>query len=125
MYLRSEFEGRLQAVKQVSRRENRLLAIVSSVLGLAQLGFLAWSRTHLSHPLATALTGGAFLLYIGILGGLVWRMKRRLRDVRPICPNCGAVLNGLSERIASTTGKCDTCRRDVIESEAHSPRTVS
>ena len=115
MYSRKEYETRLLAVKQISRHEWRILAIVSVILGLAQLGLLRLAESHLSHTRATALSAFAFLLYMGLLGALVWRMKRRLRCAHPICPNCGIVLKGLSERVAAATGKCDTCKGDVVQ----------
>jgi predicted RNA-binding Zn-ribbon protein involved in translation (DUF1610 family) len=46
---------------------------------------------------------------------LLWRLETRRRAVRPKCPRCGVPLDGLSERVASATGRCDACGGQIIE----------
>ena len=97
-------------MKQLATRSGRTLALLSVGLGLAQLLFLRWAAR-------VAIAGSAFLAYVGVIGFLIVRMDRRLTTMRPACPHCHAVLNGLSERVASATGKCDNCGESVIKPE--------
>jgi hypothetical protein len=39
----------------------------------------------------------------------------RARALRPICLVCGMLLQGLSERVAAATGRCDSCGGQVVE----------
>jgi predicted RNA-binding Zn-ribbon protein involved in translation (DUF1610 family) len=87
---------------------------VSVVLGLAQLVFLTWAKVKLDRGLITAIAGGILLAYMALVGLLVWRMQRRVRAARPVCPQCGAQLSALSERVAAATGRCDTCGGQII-----------
>jgi predicted RNA-binding Zn-ribbon protein involved in translation (DUF1610 family) len=57
------------------------------------------------------------LAYVVLVGVLLWRMERRLRSVRPVCPHCGIALKGMSERVASATGKCDSCGGWILKQE--------
>jgi hypothetical protein len=116
MYTRAAFERQRQAVKEISGREGRLLAIVSVGLGVAQLVFVRWADAHLAKERGTPIAGVAFLVYIALVGWVLWRMQRRTAAVRPRCPQCGRRLEGLSERVAAATGRCDACGGQVIES---------
>ncbi|HYN07463.1 MAG TPA: hypothetical protein VES67_08750 [Vicinamibacterales bacterium] len=102
-------------LKQVSRREGGLLAGVSVGLGVAQLVFLRWAEERLDDATATAIAGVAFLAYLALVAGLLWRYQRKLNAVRPRCPNCGSRLEGLSARVAAATGRCDSCGGQVLE----------
>jgi predicted RNA-binding Zn-ribbon protein involved in translation (DUF1610 family) len=115
MYTREEFEGRRTAVKRVEKREGRVLAAVSVGLGLAQLVFIRWADTHLVRKSQIPVEGGAFLFYLALVGWLLWRMERKIRTVRPVCPQCGVQLKSMSERLAMATGKCDSCGGQVVE----------
>ena len=109
------FDRQRQLVKDVSKREGRVLVPVSVGLGVAQLVFLRWAEGRFDRETVTAIAGIAFLVYMGLVVWLVWRMDRRVRAVRPACPQCGRLLHGLSERVAAATGRCDTCGGQVIE----------
>jgi predicted RNA-binding Zn-ribbon protein involved in translation (DUF1610 family) len=115
MYSRAAFDRQRELVKDVSRREGRLLGPVSVGLGIAQLVFLRLAERRLDHDTVTAIAGVVFLIYVALVGWLIWRMDRRVRAVRPVCPHCGTRLHGLSERVASATGRCDSCGGQVIE----------
>ena len=115
MYTRQEFERRRASVKQVGKREGRVLAAVSVGLGLAQLIFIRWADTHLERRSQIPIEGGAFLLYMVLVGWLLWRYQRKIRAVRPVCPQCGVQLKDMSERLAMTTGRCDSCGGQVVE----------
>jgi predicted RNA-binding Zn-ribbon protein involved in translation (DUF1610 family) len=111
---RDAFDRQRAALKQVQRREEWLLAIVSVVLGLAQLAFLTWAKVNLDRGLTTAVAGAFFLAYMALIGTLVWRLERRVRAARLVCPQCGVRLKATSERVAAATGRCDTCGGQVI-----------
>ena len=113
-YTRDAFERRRAAVRQLESREGRRLALVSVGLGLAQLIGFRWVDARFAHPLAVAIQGGAFLTYLAVVAGLLWRMQRRLRVARPTCPQCGAVLKDMFERVAAATGRCDSCGGQVV-----------
>jgi hypothetical protein len=115
MYSRAAFERQVQTVKDVAGREGRLLAIVSVGLGVAQLVFVRWADAHLEKNTGTTIEGLVFLVYMALVGWLLWRMQRRTAAVRPRCPQCGRKLEGLSERVAAATGRCDACGGQVIE----------
>ena len=114
MYSRAAFDRQRQLVKDVSRRESRVLVPVAVGLGIAQLAFLRLAEARLERETVTAIAGVAFLIYMGLVGWLVWRMDRRVRAVRATCPQCGKRLQGLSERVAGATGRCEACGGQVI-----------
>lgn len=115
MYSRDEFERRRTAAKQLAGRDGRLLAVVSVGLGVVQLLLIRWFEGQLERRSAVAIEGALFLAYIALVGWLVWRMQRELRAARPTCPDCGVVLQGLSDRVAAATGKCDSCGGQVVK----------
>jgi len=115
MYSRETFDRQRAAGKQVERREGRLLAVVSVGLGVAQLVFIGWTEKRLEHKPAVAIEGAVFLAYMALVGWLFWRMQRRIRATHPTCPQCGVLLQGLSERVAAATGRCDSCGGQVVE----------
>lgn len=92
-----------------------MLAAVSVSLGVAQLVFLRWADPRLPKRTVTTIAGIAFLAYMALVISLIWRMDRRVSGVQPRCPQCGKRLKGLSERVAAATGRCDTCRGQIIE----------
>ena len=92
-----------------------MLAVVSVGLGVAQLVFIRWIETQLEHKPAVAIIGAVFLAYVALVCWLSWRMQRRLRAARLTCPQCGVHLQGLSERVAAATGRCDSCGGQVLE----------
>ena len=71
-------------------------------------------EARLERDTVTAIAGVAFLVYMALVIWLIWRTDRRVRAVRPVCPGCGRRLHGLSERVASATGRCDECGGQVI-----------
>jgi hypothetical protein len=115
MYTRQEFERRRTLVKLVGKREGRALAAVSVGLGLAQLIFIRWADTHLGRRSQISIEGAAFLIYMALIGWLFWRYQRKIRAVRPVCPQCGVQLKDMSERLAMTSGRCDSCGGQVVE----------
>ena len=115
MYTREAFERQRARGKQVESRETRLLAIVSVGLGVAQLIGFRWLETWLARGPRIRIEGAVFLGYIALVGWLIWRMQRRLRAARVTCPQCGVRLEGLSERVAGATGRCDACGGQVFE----------
>lgn len=114
MLTREEFDRRRAALKAVARREGRVLASVSVGLGLAQLLFHRWAEPQMAHDAFIAMAGSLFLAYIAGVGALLWRMQRRVRAARVACPHCRTVLNDMSERVASATGRCDTCGGQIM-----------
>lgn len=114
MYTRADFDRQRQLVKDVSRREGRILAPVAVGLGVAQLVFLRVAEGRLEKNTVTTIAGIAFLIYFALVLWLIWRMDRRVRAARPTCPKCGRRLQGLSERVVSATGRCDECGGQVI-----------
>ncbi len=114
MFTREEFARRRATLKAVVEREGRLLAAASVGLGLAQLLYIRWAGAHLPRWPRLATEGGAFLIYMALVGILLWRLESRRRAARPACPQCGAPLEGMSERVATATGHCDHCGGQVI-----------
>lgn len=113
-YTREAFERMRAAAQSVERREGLLLAGVSVTLGVAQLIFLRWADHHLDRQTKLAFEIPAFLAYLVIVGGLLWRFVRRINAARPRCPQCGARLTELSERVAAATGRCDSCGGQLL-----------
>ncbi|MBM4168621.1 MAG: hypothetical protein FJ215_05635 [Ignavibacteria bacterium] len=118
---RGAFNQARAAATLASRRDSRILAVVSVALGVFQLIFLRWADAHLERGLKLSIALPAFVIYITVVGVLLWRMERRKRSLAPICPQCGAKLIGLSERVAAATGKCDSCGGIVVD-EDHADR---
>jgi len=75
-----------------------------------------FDRRRAALKLVVAMGGSLFLAYIVGVGALLWRMQRRVRAARPVCPHCRAALNDMSERVASATGRCDMCGGQILES---------
>jgi len=114
---REAFERSRAAVRLVARRDGRILAAFSVGLGVIQLIFLRWADAHLERGSKIAIALPVFLIYMVVVGALLWRMERRKRSVGPICPQCRIRLTGLSERVAAATGKCDNCGGVVLSGE--------
>ena len=91
-----------------------MLVLASVGLGLAQLALIGWADAHLARLPRLRLEGGVFIAYMVLVVALLWRFQARQRAARPSCPACGAVLQGVSERIAVATGRCDGCGGQVI-----------
>ena len=115
MYTREAFTRQRAAAKQVENQQGRWLAFLSVGLGVAQLAFIRWADAHWEKGPKVLVSGTAFLLYAVLIIVLLTRMQRAVKSARPMCPNCGASLRGISERIAAATGRCDTCGGQVIE----------
>ena len=111
---RVAFEEQRLASTCARRRTGRPLAVLSVVLGVAQLIALRWLERHLDRPTAVAIAGSAFVAYLVIVGALGWRMARAVRRATLRCPQCGVPLKDLSERVAAATGRCDACGGQVI-----------
>jgi predicted RNA-binding Zn-ribbon protein involved in translation (DUF1610 family) len=115
MYTRQAFERQRALKKQVERHETRLLAVVSVGLGVAQLLLIRWLDTQLPHKPRVAIEGAVFLAYMALVCWLIWRLQVRLRAASVTCPQCGVRLQGMSERVAAATGRCDACGGQVLE----------
>ena len=111
---REAFERQRVAIKTIETREGRVAAIVSVGLGGAQLVLLNFADAQFAHPTAVAIEGVVFLMYLGLVGWLIWRMQQRVRAARLRCPQCGTPLANMSERVAAATGRCDACGGQVI-----------
>jgi predicted RNA-binding Zn-ribbon protein involved in translation (DUF1610 family) len=118
MYTREAFERQRASAKQVESHQTRLLAVVSVGLGVAQLIGFRWLETWLERRSRIRIEGAVFLVYMALVGWLIWRMQRRLRAARVTCPQCGVRMEGLSERVAGATGRCDACGGQVLEPTA-------
>jgi hypothetical protein len=92
-----------------------VLAAVAVGLGVGQLVFIRWAEGRFERDAVTAIAGVAFVIYLGLVAWLIWRMDRRVRAVRPACPQCGRGLHGMSERMASATGRCDACGGQILQ----------
>ncbi len=113
-WTRKEFEIQRAAAGAVVRREGLPLAIVSVVLGVAQVVFLRWADVHLDRSTKLSIEVPVFLSYLVIVGGLLWRYIHRVKAARPKCPQCGIHLTELSERVAVATGRCDSCGGQIL-----------
>jgi hypothetical protein len=117
MYTRQAFEHQRARAKQIERRETRLLAVVSVGLGMAQLFGFRWLDTWLERGPRIRLEGAIFVFYMALVGWLIWRLQVRLRAARTACPQCGVRLEGMSERVAAATGRCDACGGQILETD--------
>ena len=118
---RGAFDQARAAATLASRRDSRILAVVSVTLGVFQLMFLRWADAHLERGLKLSIALPVFVVYITVVVVLLWRMERRKRSLLPNCPQCSIKLIGLSERVAAATGKCDSCGGVVVD-EYHADR---
>lgn len=114
---RTEFDEQRAAAKRTARQDGRLAAILSVGLGAVQLVFLRWAEAHMASAPRKVIALSAVLAYLALVSFLLWRMKRNLRVHSPRCHQCGLPLLGMSERIASATGKCDRCGGWVLKQE--------
>ena len=114
-FTRAAFEAQRAAARKAERQGSRLLAVVSVLLGVAQLLFLRWADLHLERSPKLLIAGVAFLAYAAVVAGLLGRMVRRRAAARPRCPQCGISLGDESARIAAASGRCDACGGQVIE----------
>ncbi len=115
MYSPESLQRHRALAKQVERSDSRVLAVVSVGLGVAQLLLLRWLEAELPRQRVATVAGPVFLAYMALVGALLWRMLRRRRAAAPRCPACGLVLEGLSERVAIATGRCDGCGGQVVD----------
>jgi len=114
-FTRAAFEAQRAEARKAERQGSRLLAVVSVLLGVAQLLFLRWADLHLERSPKLILAGVAFLAYAFLVSWLLGRMVCRRGAARPRCPQCGIRLGDESARIAAATGRCDACGGQVIE----------
>jgi hypothetical protein len=82
---------------------------------VAQILLIRWLEAHVVRARALAIEGATFLVYLGVVGWLIWRTQRRLRATCITCPQCGVRLEGMSESVAVATGHCDSCGGQVLE----------
>lgn len=115
MYSRKSFDQRRAAARRIQQRESLVLAVVSVGLGVAQLFFLEWTESRYAPVVYKSIAGGIFLAYLALVLFLIVRLVRRTKAALPQCPHCSVVLEGMSGRVASATGKCDRCGGAVIE----------
>ena len=113
-YSREAFDAVRAAATARERTDGRWLMAASVGLGVAQLALVRWADGALAHRRAVTVEGVVFLLYMALVGWLFWRFQSRKRAAFPRCPGCGAVLEGLSLRIAVASGRCDSCGAQVV-----------
>ena len=113
-YTREEFVRQRARIRRVESREGLLLATLSVVLGIAQIVFLRWADTHLQHKTEISIAGPVFLLYLVVIGVLLWRYERKRHDAFPKCPHCATALSEIPARRAVATGRCDSCGGQVL-----------
>ncbi len=107
MYTREQLELRRTAVKRLERRDGGAGGRDRRARRRALI-FIRWAEAHFPRRSAVALEGTIFLAFVAPVGWLLWRMQRRIRAARPVCPHCGVLLAELSERVAVATGRCDS-----------------
>lgn len=112
---REAFERSRATAARIARRDARTLAAFSVAIGVIQLIFLRWADVHLERGTKLAIALPVFVIYMAIVGVLLWRMQERRRSLCPICPQCGIRLMGLPERVAAATGRCDSCGGRVLD----------
>jgi hypothetical protein len=122
---REAFQRSRAAAALAARRDGRIVAAFSVVFGVTQLVFLRWAEAQLERGFVLAIALPGFIIYITVVGILLWRMERRKRSLGPICPQCGIRLMGLSERVAAATGRCDSCGGAVVDQERADRQKVS
>ena len=115
MYTRRTFEENRAALRRGERRYGAALVIFSVGVGFAQLHFVHWADRHLDKQREIAIALPVFLVYIVVVGVLIWLLDRVRRRARPMCPGCGAAMDDLSQRIAVASGCCDRCGCQVLE----------
>jgi hypothetical protein len=115
MYPREEFRRQLDSAKAREAADRRWLAAFSVGLGLGQLVFLRVAERTWPHRQAIAIAGVVFLLYLAGVIWLLFRLQLRKRAYAPRCPACGAILEGVSARIAVASSHCDSCGAQVLE----------
>lgn len=113
-YTREEFETLRLAGKQEVRRDSRLAAVISVILGLLALWFLNRICDTFPDTERIAVSIFIFTFYAAAVVWLLWRMKRTEKKTAILCPQCNKPLDGDSCRIASATGKCEKCGGLVI-----------
>lgn len=116
-YTRESFNQLRLRAQKAERKSSVILATVSVILGMSALQFLKWSEKSFSgtnHQIISILT---FLIYIGMVLWLLFRMKHISRKVALKCPQCEEQLAGETIRIASATGNCEKCGGKVILDE--------
>jgi membrane protein implicated in regulation of membrane protease activity len=114
-YTRDAFNLLRETATRTERRDGRLLAAVAVGLGVVQLVVIQWGDRHGHRQQWLAWEGIGFLLYMVLVVWLLVRMVRRVERSRPECPQCGATLKEMSERVAVATGRCDQCGGRVVE----------
>jgi hypothetical protein len=114
-FTREEFDRRRSAANKIMRSRSIVAAAVSVSLGLILLLFLDWANEFFSETSRKIISVATFIVFIAIVGWLLFRMKQAARDYAINCPKCGKALEQESQRIASATGKCDQCGGVVIE----------
>jgi hypothetical protein len=117
MYSREEFDRLRSASKATEEVDLRWLGTVAVGGGFGQLILIRWADRALPHARAIAIESAVFLVYIAAVILLIWRVQRHKRTSAPKCPRCGAVIEGLSTRIAIASGHCDQCGGRLLTSD--------
>jgi hypothetical protein len=112
VYTREQFDRLRKDAERVRSRAMTPLAIVAVGLGLAQIALIRWADLHLERAPRLTLEGGVFLAYMALVGALLVNLIVRAARLR--CPARACPLEGLSERVAAATGRCDACGGAVI-----------
>lgn len=113
-FTREEFDRWRSTANKIVRRRSIVAAAVSVSLGLISLWFLDWADSFFPESNRKIISLATFIVFIAIVGWLLFRMKRASRDHAIKCPQCGKILQQESQRIASATEKCDHCGGVVI-----------
>ena len=111
---RAEFQAAQERAQKVEQSSSTPLALVAVLLGFGQLYLLRWADRHLPAAQVPVLGGVVFLLYMALVITLLVRMLRSRAAALPRCPQCGAPMSDMSQRVALATGKCDRCGGSVI-----------
>jgi hypothetical protein len=114
MHSRAQFNALRKGGKALVERDARLLGIVAVGGGFAQLLFIRWADRNLARQVGLWIEGIGFLLYMGVVAVLLFRILRHQRAVAIRCPACNAALVGVSLSVAAATSRCDQCGGQVI-----------
>ena len=116
MYSREEWNRLREARQKAVSRAGIPLVAFSVPFGFIQLAVGKWMDRDLDRATRTPIALGMFVVYMIVVGILLWRYLGVANRLSPVCPACGSALKDMSERVASATGRCDKCGGQVIAS---------
>lgn len=112
---RAAFQAAQTRAQMIEGRSSTPLALVAVTLGFGQLYLLRWAKDHIAREYSLWFAVAMFVAYMILVGVLFVRMLRQRAAAAPRCPQCGAAMGDMSQRVALATGKCDRCGGLVIE----------